>query len=82
MKDGDQLFGQFANLHALLQVQENGIRVAVFKSPPKEILYQSLMPIEDNFDKAKERALAFFMCELESMKRDEIKKGIRWRAPR
>ena len=78
MKNGDQLFGKFAKLHAVLKVQENGIRVEVFKFPTRHLLYRSLMPIEDSFDNAKERALAFFMCELESMKRDEVKEGILW----
>ena len=78
MRNGDQLVGDLGNLRAILTVQHSGTRVVLYKLPQKLILYESHMPIEENFDYAKERALAFFMCELKSENRDEIKHRIQW----
>ena len=78
MRNGDQLVGDLGNLRAILTVQDSGTRVVLHKLPQKLILYESHMPIEKNFDHAKERALAFFMCELKSQNREEVMHRIQW----
>ena len=78
MRNGDQLVGDLGNLRAILTVQHSGTRVVLYKLPQQLILYESHMPIEENFAFAKERALAFFMCELKSENREEIKHRIQW----
>lgn len=78
MRTGDQVIGDLGNLRAILTVQHSGTRIVLYKLPQQLILYESHMPNEENFDYAKERALAFFMCELKSEKREEIKHRIQW----
>jgi len=78
MRSGDQLIGDFANLRAVLTVQPTGTRVVIYKLPKKLILYESHIPIEESLDYAKERALAFFACELDSVNLEEIRDRMQW----
>jgi hypothetical protein len=78
MRIGYQLIGDLGNLRAILTVQQSSTRVVLYKLPQQLVLYESHMPLAENFDHAKVRALTFFMSELKSENRDEIKNRIQW----